>query len=68
MPCRDEDAGDYQAVHLSLTGIRGWIAPLSGIFFFELYGFTATFALSMFLLLAAIIVMQYSMRKNRTKP
>jgi len=64
--CRNEDVGDYQAVHLSLTGIRGWIAPLFGIFFFELFGFTATFTLSMALLLVAVLFLQYSMKKYRT--
>ncbi len=64
--CRNEDAGDYQAVHLFLTGIRGWIAPLLGIFFFELFGFTVTFSLSMLLLLVAILFMRYSMKRNAT--
>lgn len=66
--CKKEEAGDYQAVHLSLTGIRGWVAPLLGIFFFELFGFTATFSLSMSMLLAAVIFMLYSAKKYRTKP
>jgi hypothetical protein len=65
--CKNEDAGDYQSVHLFLTGIRGWIAPVFGIFFFELFGFRATFILSMALLGAAVIFMRYSMNKNRTK-
>lgn len=66
--CKKEEAGDYQAVHLSLTGIRGWVAPLLGIFFFELFGFTSTFSLSMSMLLAAVIFMLYSANKYRTKP
>jgi MFS family permease len=64
--CRNDEVGDYQAVHLSLTGVRGWIAPLFGIFFFNLFGFTATFSLSMVLLLTAVVFLQISMRKFRT--
>lgn len=66
--CKKEEAGDYQAVHLSLTGIRGWIAPLLGIFFFELFGFNATFSLSISMLLAAVIFMLYSAKRHRTNP
>ncbi len=62
----NEDVGDYQAVHLSLTGIRGWIAPLLGIFFFELFGFTATFSLALILLFIAVLFLEYSMKKHRT--
>jgi hypothetical protein len=64
--CKNEDVGNYQAVHLSLTGVRGWIAPLFGIFFFDLFGFTATFSLAMGLLLVAIIFLQHSMKRFRT--
>lgn len=64
--CKNEDVGDYQAVHLSLTGVRGWIAPLFGIFFFELFGFTATFTLAIALLLVAVFFLQHSMQKFRT--
>jgi hypothetical protein len=64
--CKNEDVGDYQAVHLSLTGVRGWIAPLFGIFFFELFGFTATFTLAMVLLLVAVVFLQHSMKRFRT--
>jgi MFS family permease len=64
--CKNEDVGDYQAVHLSLTGVRGWIAPIFGIFFFDMFGFTATFALSMTLLLVAVLFLQHSMRKHTT--
>ncbi len=66
--CRNEDAGDYHAIHLFLTGIRGWIAPLFGIFFLELSGFTATFALTMGLLLAAVLMMLWSMRHDKQYP
>ncbi|MFO7723045.1 MAG: MFS transporter [Bacteroidales bacterium] len=64
--CKNEDVGDYQAVHLSLTGVRGWIAPLFGIFFFDLFGFTATFGLAMGLPIVAILFLQNSMRRFRT--
>lgn len=64
--CKKEDAGDYQAVHLSLTGFRGLIAPLLGIFLYELTGFTVTFSLSMTLLLSAVLFMLYSMKREKT--
>ncbi len=65
--CKSEEVGDYQAVHLSLTGIRGWIAPMLGIFFFDLFGFTATFSLSMTLLMIASLLQVRSMKRFRTK-
>lgn len=65
--CDKQDAGDYQAVHLFLTGIRGWIAPMFGIFFFDIFGFNATFSLTMMLLMIGIFVMFYSMKNSTTK-
>jgi hypothetical protein len=62
--CKNEDAGDYHAIHLSLTGIRGWIAPLFGIFFYDLFGFTATFVLTISLLVSATGTMLWSMKRD----
>jgi Major Facilitator Superfamily len=58
--CKKEKAGDYQSVHLTLTGARGVFAPLIGVFFYELIGFTGTFALAIFSLFLGIILMFYS--------
>lgn len=58
--CRSEEAGLYQEVHLSLTGLRALFAPLLGVFFYEWMGFTATFLISIFLLLVAMGFMVWS--------
>jgi Na+/melibiose symporter-like transporter len=63
--CSTQEAGDYQSVHLILTGVRGMIAPTGGVFLYELAGFTWTFIISMLLLLAAIGVMMWSYRRDR---
>ncbi len=66
--CKNEDAGTYQSVHLSLTSIRAMFAPLLGVFFYELIGFTGTFAIAIVSLGIAIAVMYYSFyvdRKNK---
>jgi Na+/melibiose symporter-like transporter len=63
--CKAEDAGDYQSVHLSLTAVRAMFAPLLGVFFYELIGFTATFFLAMVSLAVGIFVMQWSYHKEK---
>ncbi|MCX6256285.1 MAG: MFS transporter [Bacteroidia bacterium] len=63
--CQRKYAGDYQAVHLSLTGIRAMFAPALGIFFYETIGYTGTFLISIMTLILAIILMITSMRKTK---
>lgn len=63
--CKKEEAGDYQSVHLTLTGVRGAFAPLIGIFFYELFGFTWTFGLGVFTLILGILLMVYSMKYRK---
>lgn len=63
--CKDEDAGDYQSVHLSLVGSRGLFAPLIGIYFFELIGYTGTFTIGIASLLIAIGMMIWSQKKYK---
>lgn len=65
--CKPEEAGDYQSVHLSLTASRALFAPLFGVFFYELVGFTGTFALAIFSLLLGIILMIWSYQKDKRK-
>ncbi len=62
---KDEDAADYQSIHLSLTGFRGSFAPLVGIFFFSLIGYSGVFALGVLSLLAAIIFLYFSLKKHK---
>jgi len=60
--CQPEEAGTYQSLHLSLTGARAMLAPLLGVVFYELFGFTLTFSLTIALLLASIVLMMWSYR------
>jgi Na+/melibiose symporter-like transporter len=62
--CSKEEAGDYQSVHLILTGVRGAIAPTGGVILYELTGFTWAFILSMLFLVAAVGVMIWSYKKD----
>ncbi len=63
--CKPEEAGDYQSVHLFLTAARASVAPLFGVFFYELVGFTWTFLLAIASLLASIVLMNWSYRKDK---
>jgi len=63
--CKPEEAGSYQSLHLSLVGVRALIAPLFGIFFYELFGYTATFGLSIVFVLAAIFIMYWSYKREK---
>ncbi len=62
--CKPEEAGSYQSVHLSLTGLRAVFAPLLGVFFYEMIGYTGTFLISIGALLIAIIIMIWSGNKK----
>jgi MFS family permease len=61
--CKNEEVGNYQAIHVSLTGIRGFMAPLLGIFLLDLIGYSGVFFASIFSLGCAIYIMFFSMRK-----
>jgi len=58
--CKKEDAGVFQAVHLSLTGLRGFIFPLIGVIIYEKFGFTMTYILASVSLLIGIIILYQS--------
>ena len=62
--CKPEEAGEYQAAHLSFTGIRAIFAPFLGMYIFELFGYTVTFSIAIFMLLTAILIMFWSYRKS----
>jgi len=52
----DDDASMYQSVHVTMTGIRGLIAPVLGYTILKLFGITMVFAVAAgFLLWAALI-------------
>ena len=63
--CRSNEAGDYQSVRLSLTGLRAVFAPTSGVIIYELFGFFTTFMLAVGALLIAISLMFWSYRKDK---
>ncbi len=61
----DEEAGDYQSVHLFLTGIRGVFAPVIGIVLYELFGFAWTFSIAILMLIVASFFMRWSYKNRR---
>ncbi|MDF1547713.1 MAG: MFS transporter, partial [Bacteroidales bacterium] len=63
--CKNEEASSYQSIHLSLTGARGLFAPLIGVYFYELIGFSGVFGISVISLAIAVLVMLHSMKKHR---
>lgn len=62
--CKPNEAGTYQSLHLSLTGVRAIFAPLIGVLFYELLGFTPTFSIAIFSLLIAILLMLWSYSRD----
>lgn len=62
--CKPNEAGTYQSLHLSLTGLRAITAPLLGVFFYEIFGFRATFVLAILFLVFAMGLMRWSYLKD----
>jgi len=63
--CKNEDVANYQAIHLTLTGVRGAFAPFLGIFFFNLIGYTGVFALGIVSLIISIWILVKSLKTNK---
>lgn len=63
--CKRNEAGDYQSIHLSLTGVRAMFIPLAGVFLYDIAGFSVTFILSACLLLIGITLMLWSHKKYK---
>ncbi|WP_457553334.1 MFS transporter [Desulfobacula sp.] len=63
--CKDDDAGSYQSVHLSMVGLRAMIAPIFGIWLYRYIGFSGVFALGVLLLMLSIAVMFWSLKRDR---
>ena len=59
------EAGDYQAIHLFGTGLRGVFSPLIGIVLYELFGFSLSFAIAIVALLLGVYIMYWSYKKRR---
>ena len=62
--CKNEDAANYQSIHLTFTGLRSFFAPLLGVLFYELWGFAWTFAIGVGFLAISIILMIISIKKE----
>lgn len=62
--CEPNESGTYQSLHLSLTGVRAVFAPLLGVAFYEMYGFTTTFLIAIISLLIAVVLMIWSYKKE----
>ncbi|MBN1970738.1 MAG: MFS transporter [Candidatus Delongbacteria bacterium] len=60
--CKKEEAADYQAIHISLTGFRAMYGPILGIFFYEIIGFTGAFSIAIVSLVVSVIIMLKSIR------
>jgi MFS family permease len=61
---RNEEAGDYHAIHLFGTGLRGVVSPLIGVILYELFGFSLTFAIAVISLLVGIFILRWSSKKR----
>ncbi len=61
--CKKEETANYQAVHLTLTGVRGAFAPILGMIVYETFSFTGVFGIGIAMMLASIGVLFYSLKK-----
>ena len=57
---KNEEAGNYQSIHLFSTGLRSIFSPLLGVALYEWFGFSWTFAIAIFSLLVGIYVLRWS--------
>ncbi len=62
---KDEDAAEYQSIHLSMTGFRGVFAPIVGIFFYKIIDYSGVFALGVLSLAIGIIFLICSIKKHK---
>ncbi len=62
---RDEEAGEYQSIHLTLTGVRALFAPLFGVWLLNTTSYNSVFYLGAFSLFLAILLMLYSSKKHK---
>ncbi|MEA2106304.1 MAG: MFS transporter [Bacteroidota bacterium] len=56
----NEEAGNYQSIHLFATGFRSIFSPLLGVALYEWFGFSWTFGIAIFSLLIGIYVLRWS--------
>ncbi|MCK5856748.1 MAG: hypothetical protein KAG64_04620 [Bacteroidales bacterium] len=63
--CKKEEAAQYQAVHLSLTGFRAIISFQLGVIFYQLWGFSVTFGIAILSLAIGVLYMIWSYRNRK---
>lgn len=63
--CKPEEAADYQSIHLTLTGLRSFFAPLIGIVLYEWFGFFTTFMIGFAMLFIAVGINFWSLKLKR---
>jgi Na+/melibiose symporter-like transporter len=61
--CKSEEVGSYQSIHITMTGFRGLFAPLIGVAIYSYIGYYSTFLIAAVIMLFAIYIMYYSMKK-----
>ncbi len=55
--------GDYHAIHITLTGLRGFLALL-GVIIYQTWGYVATFSISALFVFLALLIIEISLKKN----
>lgn len=63
--CKKEEAGQYQSIHLTLTGVRSIFSFQIGIALYQILGYSITFGIAAFSLLLAVLLMYFSYRKDK---
>jgi hypothetical protein len=62
------EESNYQAIHITLTGVRGSFSPFLGYFIMKLFAIEYTFILSSILfILGGLLMLKESLRKNPQK-
>ncbi len=61
--CKKEETANYQAVHLTLTGVRGAFAPVLGMLVYETLSFTGVFGIGILMMIASMFVLYFSLKK-----
>lgn len=63
--CQPSEAGNYQAVHTSLTGFRAIFAPLLGVYFLSYIHYSGVLILAILFLISSIVVLLYSLKLKK---
>jgi len=61
--CGSDDVSTYQSIHITLTGVRGAIAPLIGVGIYKTIGYFNTFMTASAFVVIAVVYLYWSMKK-----